>query len=101
MKETPFRAEEHLEELLNIGIALSAEKDHTKLLERILTEARKITGADAGTLYLCGDEGLLFKIIQNDTMGVYQGGQGEPVDLPPVPLNPDNIHNVFFLGRFE
>jgi HD-GYP domain-containing protein (c-di-GMP phosphodiesterase class II) len=94
MKETPFRAEEHLEELLNIGIALSAEKDHTKLLERILTEARKITGADAGTLYLCGDEGLLFKIIQNDTMGVYQGGQGEPVDLPPVPLNPDNIHNV-------
>jgi HD-GYP domain-containing protein (c-di-GMP phosphodiesterase class II) len=85
---------DHLEELLNIGIALSAEKNHTKLLERILSEARKITKADAGTLYLCSEASLVFKIIQNDTLRIYQGGQGEPVDLPPVPLNPDNVSNV-------
>ncbi|WP_034639345.1 HD family phosphohydrolase [Desulfofalx alkaliphila] len=82
---------DHLEELLNIGIALSAEKDHTKLLERILQEARRITNADAGTLYLCEQDRLVFKIIHNDTLGIYQGGLGEPVDLPPVPLDPANV----------
>ena len=82
---------DHLEELLNIGIALSAEKNHTKLLERILKEARRITNADAGTLYLCEQDHLVFKIIHNDTLGIYQGGQGEPVDLPPVPLDPANV----------
>lgn len=82
---------DYLEELLNIGIALSAEKNHTKLLERILREARRITNADAGTLYLCEQDRLIFKIVHNDTLGIYQGGQGEPVDLPPVPLNAANV----------
>lgn len=80
-----------IEELLNIGIALSAEKDHNKLLEMILTEARRITCADAGTLYLCEEDKLVFKIIHNQTLGVFQGGKGEPVNLPPVPLKEENV----------
>lgn len=83
-----------LEQLLNISIALSAEKNHTKLLELILSEARKITAADAGTLYLCEGNKLVFRIIQNDTLGIYQGGQGEIINLPPVSLDPDNVTNV-------
>jgi GAF domain-containing protein len=90
---------DHLEELLNIGIALSAEKDHTKLLERILREARRITNADAGTLYLCEEDRLVFKIIHNDTLGIYQGGQDEPVDLPPVPLDPANVSSWVALHK--
>src|SRR5689334_23125923 len=39
-------------ELIEIGIALSAERDPARLRERILLEAKKITRADAGTLYL-------------------------------------------------
>ncbi len=78
-------------ELLNVGIALSAEKDHNRLLETILTEARKLTGADAGTLYLVENGALSFRIIQNDTMGIYQGGGGETIELPPVPME---MHNV-------
>lgn len=80
-----------IEELLNIGIALSAEKDHNKLLEMILTEARRITGADAGTLYLLEEEKLSFKIVHNETLGIFKGGAGEPVDLPPVPLSLTNV----------
>lgn len=90
---------EQVETLLNVGIALSAEKDHNRLLEMILTEARRITGADAGTLYLCEDGHLVFKIIQNETMGIFQGGRGEPVDLPPVPLREENVSAYVVLTR--
>lgn len=39
-------------ELIEIGIALSAEPDPLRLRERILLEAKAFTNADAGTLYL-------------------------------------------------
>ena len=39
-------------ELNEIGAALSAEHDTSKLLELILTKARQITQSDAGSLYL-------------------------------------------------
>ncbi len=80
-----------VENLLNIGIALSAEKNHNRLLEMILTEARRITGADAGTLYLCEDDKLVFKILQNKTMNTFKGGEGEPIDIPPVKLVKENV----------
>ena len=41
-----------LEELHAIGIALSAERDHQRLLNLILSKAREITSADAGSLFL-------------------------------------------------
>lgn len=80
-----------VENLLNIGIALSAEKDNNRLLEMILTEARRITDADAGTLYLCEDNKLVFKILQNKTMNTFLGGNGEPINIPPVKLVKENV----------
>lgn len=41
-----------LEELNRIGAALSAERDMGRLLDMILTKARAITSADAGSLYI-------------------------------------------------
>ncbi len=73
-------------ELLDIGIALSAEKNYKILLERILSESRRITACDAGTLYLVKSGKLSFEIIQNDTLNIHQGGQGEPIELPPVDI---------------
>ncbi|WP_341479128.1 HD domain-containing phosphohydrolase [Heliobacterium chlorum] len=78
--------------LLDIGIALSAEKEHDRVLEMIVTEARRVTGADAGTLYLCEESQLTFKIVQNETLKVFLGGQGEPVvNFPPVPMRLENV----------
>lgn len=99
MSTAKDKLSEHLEELLNIGIALPAEKDHTRLLERILREARRITNADAGTLYLCEHDRLVFKIVHNDTLGIYQGGQGEPIDLPPVPLDGTSVSSWVALNK--
>jgi len=74
--------------LIEIGLALSAEKEINSLLERVLREAKAVGNADAGTLYLKNsDETLSFVIILNDTLNIFQGGTSEgPVALPNVPL---------------
>src|SRR5258708_1050963 len=74
------RAEREMEELNRIGIALSQTHEVGALLNMILTKAREITGADAGSLYLVeetrpdvlsagqGDRRLRFKLTQNDSL---------------------------------
>jgi HD-GYP domain-containing protein (c-di-GMP phosphodiesterase class II) len=84
---------EHLDRLNEIGIALSTQKDTSKLLESILRGAKLILNADGGTLYLVDAErrSLNFEIILNDTLGIHQGGtSGVPTSLPPLPLYKEN-----------
>src|SRR5207237_1921829 len=52
-----------------IGVALGTERDVKSLLDLILTQARRITSSDAGSLYLVetGDQGqkrLRFRLAQ-------------------------------------
>jgi HD-GYP domain-containing protein (c-di-GMP phosphodiesterase class II) len=112
-------AEERVSALNRIGIALSAERDLDRLLEKILTESRRFTGSEAGSLYLLeeGPHGmrLRFKLAQNDavrfafserTMPVddaslagYVAGHGEPVNLDDayaVPTGAPYRHNTAF-----
>ena len=80
---------QQIKELTRIGIALSLEKNIQKLLEMIVDEARELTGADAGTLYILNREKqcLGFEIMQNISMGTRMGGtSGIEIDLPDVPL---------------
>ncbi|MFP6745831.1 MAG: PAS-domain containing protein, partial [Alphaproteobacteria bacterium] len=44
--------EQHYQDLNDIGVALSSEKDVNQLLEMILLEAKNIANADGGTIYL-------------------------------------------------
>ncbi|MES9912515.1 MAG: HD domain-containing phosphohydrolase [Candidatus Sedimenticola sp. 4PFRAG1] len=64
---------ERLHRLNAIGIALSAERDTPKLLERILDNARSLTHADGGTIYLQSDEDkcLNFKIMMTDSLDIH------------------------------
>ena len=93
--------------LVEIGIALSAEHDHKRLLETILIEAKSMCHADGGTLYMSGNlvehegetifepEGdgkfLEFEIMRTDSLGIAKGGTtGEDIPFPPLPLhNPE------------
>jgi len=78
-----------LDELNAIGVALSNERDIDRLLEIILIAAKRITHADAGTLYLMEPEQqvLKFEIIHNDTLGIALGGTtGNPITFFPVKL---------------
>lgn len=79
---------DHLKRLTRIGVALSAEKDIDRLLEKILTEARIITLADGGTLYLMSDSEseLQFAFVQNESLGLNMGGSGGQMTWPPIKL---------------
>ena len=51
--------------LIDIGIALSAEKNSDRLMERILFEAKDMGKADGGTLYIrTDDDQLKFAILK-------------------------------------
>ncbi len=80
-----------LDRLIEIGIALSTELDIDILLEKIVHHARELTHADAGTLYLFHDDELHFEIMQNSSMGLFEGGKGRHIDLPPVALDKSNV----------
>jgi len=86
--------------LYSVGVALSAEKDHGRLLEIILMRAKEMTRADGGTLYLRTEENILrFEIVHTDSLGIHMGGtEGEPISFYPVKLVKDdgepNNHNV-------
>jgi HD-GYP domain-containing protein (c-di-GMP phosphodiesterase class II) len=79
---------ERVELLNSVGIALSAERDMPRLLERILTGAQLLAHADGGTLYMkTADERLRFEILRNNRLGIAMGGtSGVPVDLQPIAL---------------
>ncbi len=85
--------------IIPLGMALSAEKDFSRLLETIVIEAQRITSADAGTLYLRTDDNLLkFVILRNESLQMALGGTtGKLVTLKPVPMydkqgNPNHNH---------
>ncbi|MDO8437444.1 MAG: HD domain-containing phosphohydrolase [Nitrosomonadaceae bacterium] len=78
-----------LQELNEIGIALSRQHDINSLLEMILEAAKRITHADAGTLYLHDPEYqmLHFGIVRTDTLNIKMGGtSGVPITFFPIHL---------------
>ena len=77
--------------LVEIGIALSAERDHNRLMERILLEAKGLCNADGGTLYLRTPEDTLkFEIMRTDSLGVALGGTtGRQITFPPLRMYND------------
>jgi HD-GYP domain-containing protein (c-di-GMP phosphodiesterase class II) len=72
-----------LRELSEVGIALSTERDHSLLLTTILSKARELSRADAGSLYLLDEvdeeKMLRWKLAQNDSITV---GSFEEMVLP-------------------
>ena len=91
------------EQQKDLLIELSTEPNTRALIERILHEAKLLTHADGGTLYLLIDDlqapRLEFALVLNDTLNVNMGGRdGTAVTLPPIPLynenGEENLHNV-------
>jgi HD-GYP domain-containing protein (c-di-GMP phosphodiesterase class II) len=88
-----------LEQLIDIGIALSVEKDSSQLLEKILLGAKSITNADGGSLFLIHDELITIEIFQSDSLGMFFNDcNNDFLDKPSVPLylenGEPNLHNV-------
>jgi HD-GYP domain-containing protein (c-di-GMP phosphodiesterase class II) len=114
-KEQEQQRYQELTELTRVGVALSHERDLTKLLDMILSQARRITNSDAGSLYLAErtDDGsppkkLRFKVAQNyslpnlpfseSTVSVdhaslsgYVAATGQPLVITDVYLLPEDV----------
>lgn len=110
-----------LEKLTDIGIALSAEKDASQLLEKILIGAKSITNADGGTIYRIHNEAIQIEILHSDSLGIYLRGVAKhPLDIPSIPLyiqgeanlnnvvsysyhkdKTINIHDAYEVGEFD
>jgi HD-GYP domain-containing protein (c-di-GMP phosphodiesterase class II) len=106
---------QELTELTRVGVALSHERDLTTLLEMILTQARRITNSDAGSLYLAErtennspPKKLRFKLSQNfslpnlpfseatvavdhGSLSGYVAATGQPLVIADVYLLPEDV----------
>lgn len=104
-------------ELTQIGIALTTERDLNTLLELILSQARRITASDAGSLYLIeqpadGPKQLRFKLAQNHSrpdiplvqftipidhrsIAGYVASTGEPLVLDDAYFLPEDVEYTF------
>ena len=84
--------EEQISNLSQIGLALSKERDMSKLLEMILLEAKRISNSDGGTLYMMTDDKKLkFEIMMTDSLDFHMGGtSGENIPFYPVKLYDDD-----------
>lgn len=78
---------EKVAHLIEIGRALSSERDTNKLLEKILFSAKLLTHADGGSLYTVFQNKLHFEILTSDSLNYHLGGTSStPTNLPDIPL---------------
>ncbi|MFA5427880.1 MAG: HD domain-containing phosphohydrolase [Sulfurimonas sp.] len=81
-----YTTQQKIQKLNKIGTALSAENNLDALLEIIVSEAKMLTNADAGTLYILDEGHLHFKVAQTDSLGIKMGGTSGAITWPPLPL---------------
>lgn len=82
--------------LNEVGYALTSEKNFDALMDKILSAAKELTLADAGTIYLMSDDEkrLTYKIVHTDSLYLKMGGTGENINWPDLHLyNEDGEKN--------
>ncbi len=106
-----------LTELADIGVLLTTEKNLDTLLDLILTQARRVTQSDAGSLYIVetdelGSRRLRFKLSHNDSrpdipfveftipidpasLAGYAATEGEPLVIEDVYMLPPDVEYSF------
>ena len=80
-----------VESLTRLGVELSRIHDFHLLMERILSEARGLTGADAGTIYTREGDALRFAFSQNDTLEAPGRHSSTRFSSLVVPVSPRSI----------
>ena len=77
-----------IEHFIEIGIALSSEKDHRVLLEKIIISAMELANADGGTIYsISNKDELVFETVINKTLQLHLGGTtSNEINFAPIPM---------------
>lgn len=87
---------EQISNLNEIGRLLSVETNTDYLLGEIISKGKLFTNADGGTLYIMSDDekSLIFKIVENETLGIVMHGDEDGIPWQPLPLYlEDGSHN--------
>ncbi|MCR5252455.1 MAG: HD domain-containing protein [Treponema sp.] len=86
------KVKSRLEQIVEIARSLSEIQDIDILLERILTETRKMVNADAGSIYVVEGNNLKIKCGQNDTkLKQLAPGEKLPYTYFSFPINEASI----------
>jgi len=74
--------------ILPLGAALSAEADYDRLIARIVEEAQTICNADAGVLFLAGEDGVMrYAYARVRSLDfTYTESSGGPTMFAPLPM---------------
>ncbi len=89
---------DELQSILTTLEELNVYKDVDSILDKLLFEARKISGAEAGSIFLIDDRHLIFSYIQNDTLFRGNTGQAEQYSDFRIPIDPGSIVGNTALG---
>ncbi|MGE4551592.1 MAG: HD domain-containing phosphohydrolase [Desulfovibrionaceae bacterium] len=90
--------EDIVRDILKILEELNHLKDVDTILDKVLQEARNMTGADAGSIFLVHDGALRFSYVHNDTLFGRNGVNKALYDDFAVPINPQSIVGYAFLS---
>lgn len=77
--------------ILKIIDELNTLKDVDTILDRILSESRRLSGADAGSIFLIPENELVFSYVQNDTLFNHESGRAALYQDLKVPMTHDSI----------
>lgn len=85
----------NVEHFIEIGIALSTEKNHEVLLEKILLTAIELANADGGTIYSnTSEQTLKFETIINQSLNLHLGGTtANKITFPDIAIYNDSKPN--------
>ncbi len=82
------RADDLLNVVIPIGVALSSERNFNQLLENMLVEAMNFCAADWGSLYLRDGDGLRLMMLRITSQQAFFGGTSStPVEFEPLALS--------------
>ena len=93
-------AQEKLEKLVEIGIALSKERNLNRFKEMILSGAKELTNADGGGLLLFDEasDTLRYELFGVDSLDLHFGGNsGRRIPFDPILLrDPDTLRPDYY-----
>lgn len=91
-------AQGKLEKLVELGIALSLERQYARFLEMIVQGEKELTNADGGVLFsLKDDDTLHYEILRFDTIDIRMGGLSDrEITLKPIDLRDEEGKPRFF-----
>ncbi len=88
MRVSMINISKKIELFIDIGIALTTEKNHQALLEKILKSAMQLSAADAGTIYSVTEKHqLAFDTVLNTSLGIHLGGTStNEIEFPNIDI---------------